>query len=190
MPPMNDAELKQIFENAHHVLEADGVTFAEDAQDWIISVAKGHPYYVHLLGKHSLIATVTAQKKIVELDTARDALADIAMKGTARIQETTYSKAIGQSYVREYILKKLASVEQDEIRTTTIYQELYQELSRDLSFKKNSISVYVGQLATEKFSRVIEKTRERHYRFRDSLFKAYAAARPFKYEPTQIDRDE
>lgn len=56
MPPMSDAELKQIFENAHRVLAADQITFTEEAQDWIIGIAKGHPYYVHLLGKHSLSA--------------------------------------------------------------------------------------------------------------------------------------
>ncbi|PXB00003.1 hypothetical protein DMC47_00440, partial [Nostoc sp. 3335mG] len=110
MPPMNDAELKQIFDNAHRELADDGISFSENAQQWIISVAKGHPYYVHLLGKHSLISAVMSNEKNVTLEMSQAALAEIAIKGTARIQETTYAKAIGHSYKREYILKELSLV--------------------------------------------------------------------------------
>ena len=49
------------------------------------------------------------------------------------------------------------------------------------------MSVYVGQLASDKYGHVIEKTRERYYRFRDSLFKAYAAARPFQLTPADLE---
>lgn len=186
MPPMSDVELKQIFTNAHKVLASDGVSFSEDAQQWIINVAKGHPYYVHLLGKHSLIKAVLEKETCVSKDMAQAALAEIAIKGTARIQETTYSKAIGHSFKREFILKELSLVDTDEISTTAVYQKISSQLSLDTS----SISVYVGQLATDKFAKVIEKTRERHYRFRDSLFKAYAAARPFKYPSSQIELED
>ena len=38
----------------------------------------------------------------------------------------------------------------------------------------------MGQLASEKYGSVISKSRERYYQFKDSLFKAYAAARPYE----------
>ncbi len=183
MPPMEPDELRGIFDNAHVELAADKFRFTQEAQEWIISVARGHPYYVHLLGKHSLLKAAIARETNITADIARDALAEIAMKGTARIQETVYQKAIGHSYVRELILKTFAGVADDEVNTTSVYQKIVAARPMDIS----SISVYVGNLGSEKFGQVIEKTRERHYRFRDSLFKAYAAARPFKYHPEAID---
>ena len=186
MPPMSALELKGIFINAHKELEPDGFRFSAEAEDWIISIARGHPYYVHLLGKHALLAAAVAKKKEITLEIAKGALADIALKGTARIQETIYQKAIGHSYVRELILKTFASVTDDEINTTSVYQQIIAARPMDVS----NTSVYVGNLVSEKFGQVIEKTRERHYRFRDSLFKAYAAARPFKYPPDSIDLNQ
>ena len=186
MPPMDQEELRGIFTNAHRLLEADGFIFAQDAQDWIIGVAKGHPYYVHLLGKHSLLKCATANTKTITLEMAQEALTEIAIKGTARIQEAAYQKAIGHSYVRELILKTFASVDGDEANTTSVYQQIVAIRPMDIS----SISVYVGNLGSEKFGAAMEKTRERHYRFKDSLFKAYAAARPYKYRPDHVERDE
>jgi Cdc6-like AAA superfamily ATPase len=186
MPPMSSDELREIFAKAHQVLKADGIQFSESAQNWIIQIARGHPYYVHLLGKHALIKAVEAKEKIVSEEMARKALAEIAVKGTARIQETTYQKAIGHSYTRELIVKTFAAEEDEEIHTTSVYPKIASARSIDIS----SISVYVGQLASEKYGAILEKTRERYYRFKDSLFKAYAAARPYNFQPDQVEADE
>ncbi len=59
MPPMSNDELRDIFTNAYLTLDPEGISFTKGAQDWIIDIAKGHPYYVHLLGKHSLISVVS-----------------------------------------------------------------------------------------------------------------------------------
>lgn len=186
MPPMSDAELREIFDKAHKILQDDNIFFSEDAITWITEVAKGHPYYVHLLGKHSLLTAVTKGQKTVTKEVAEAALSEIAIKGTAKIQESVYARAIGHSYTREYILKEFARADADEIYTTSVYSKISLALSVDMS----SISVYVGQLANDKFGPVIEKTRERHYRFKDSLFKAYAAARPFNFSKDQLEKEE
>lgn len=186
MPPMSRAELAEIFSQAHDALAEDDIKFDQDAQDWIIEIAKGHPYYVHLLGKHSLIRAVTEGEKRITKLAAQEVLSEIANKGTAAVQETIYKKAIGHSYVREYILKSFATVDGDEINTTSIYGKIASARGMDTS----AISVYVGQLASAKYGGTIEKTRERHYRFKDSLFKAYAAARPFQYNSEKVEDDE
>jgi energy-coupling factor transporter ATP-binding protein EcfA2 len=186
MPPMSNEELKAIFDNAHVVLKDEGLSFTEQAQQWIINIAKGHPYYVHLLGKHCLIhAAKTKQKSITE-EMAMEVLAEIANKGTAKVQEAAYIKAIGHSYVREFVLKALAGVDGEEINTSAIYPKIASSRGMDTG----AVSVYVGHLAHEKFGGILEKTRERHYRFRDSLFKAYAAARPFQYTPDKVELDD
>ena len=185
MPPMTEAELQEIFCNAEEALAQDGIKFSEEARDWIISIAKGHPYYVHLLGKHSLIDTVLMGETVVSLATAKATLAEIANKGTAPVQEATYRKAIGQSYTREYIIKAFAKEDGEEINTSVVYPKIAAGRGMDTG----PISVYVGHLVTDKHGAILEKTRERHYRFKDSLFKAYAAARPFQFRPDQLETD-
>lgn len=182
--PMSEIELKEIISRAMGLLE-DKYGFAESATNWIISIAKGHPFYVHLVGKHALLHSLRKGESEVSLDTAKEALADIALKGSAPIQETLYKTAIGHSYIREVVLKRFASVDQEEIHTT----ELYVAISKELNIDSSAVSVYVGQLVTDKYGASIVKTRDRYYRFKDSLFKAYAAARPFQLKPNDREED-
>ncbi|UIN34877.1 ATP-binding protein [Methylobacterium oryzae] len=186
MPPMSNEELGVIFENAHVVLEKVGISFSSEARDWIIQIAKGHPYYVHLLGKHSLINAVSNGLKVITESMAREVLAEIANKGTAKVQEGSYLKAIGHSYVREFVLKSFADSDGDEINTSVVYPRIAMARGMDTG----AISVYVGHLVSEKFGAVLQKTRERHYRFSDSLFKAYASARPFQYTADKIELED
>lgn len=175
VPPMDQGELGEIITRAMAAL-GDEFAFELDAITWITAIARGHPYYVHLVGKHALLGAIRRGEKVVSLAIAKEALADIALKGSAPVQEAAYKSAVGHSFIRETILKRFASVAGEEIYTT----DLYQDIARELGIETGAISVYVGQLASDKYGAVIEKTRERYYQFRDSLFKAYAAARPFE----------
>lgn len=179
VPPMTDAELNEIFDRAEALLGNEYV-FEPAARDWIVRISRGHPFYVHLIGKHALLRVISRGQTKINEETANEALSEIALKGSAPIQESTYKTAIGHSYTRETILKKFADRAEDEIHTT----ELYAGLSRQLGIEPSAVSVYVGHLATEKYGGVLVKTRERYYRFTDSLFKAYAAARPFELTPS------
>lgn len=183
VPPMSKDDLAEIIARAMAALDGK-YEFEFGAIDWITSIAKGHPFYVHLVGKHALLRAISQKTNVVSEEIARDALADIAFKGAAPIQEATYKKAVGHSYVRERILKGFAHRDDQEIYTTDLYGDLAKELKVDPS----AISVYVGQLASDKYGSVITKIRDRYYQFNDSLFKAYAAARP--YERKAGDKDE
>lgn len=183
VPPMVEAELGEIISRAMAALK-NKYSFDLGATTWITRIARGHPFYVHLIGRHALLRAISQNAFIVTEDIAKEALAEIAFKGAAPIQESLYKKAVGHSYVREHILKKFASVTADEIYTT----DLYSDISRGLGIDPSAISVYVGQLASDKYGAVIEKVRDRYYQFRDSLFKAYAAARP--YERKKGDRED
>lgn len=178
VPPMSSAEIHEIFDRAEALLDRQ-YTFDLEARDWIISVAKGHPFYVHLIGKHSLLQSIEVGQTVVTKQAAEAALRDIALKGSAPIQETAYKTAIGHSYIRESVLKEFAEVADEEIHTGAVYSRLAKRLGIDSS----TISVYVGQLSTDKYGPALEKTRERYYRFKDSLFKAYADARPWQWHP-------
>jgi len=184
VPEMKKDELAEIIDRAMKAL-GNAYSFDKDAISWITGVARGHPFYVHLIGKHALLRAISKKTKIVTEEIAREALAEIAFKGSAPIQESVYKKAVGHSYVREFILKKFALVDAEEIYTTG----LYAEISKELNIDPGAISVYVGQLASEKYGSVLERTRDRYYRFTDSLFKAYAAARPYERSTGDIDEE-
>src|SRR5690606_10211653 len=120
VPPMSRGEMHEIFNRAEALLEG-GQKFLPEAREWIIDVARGHPFYVHLIGKHSLLKAIERGDTDISEEAARDALREIALKGSAPIQEATYKTAIGHSYTREFILKKFAEDENDEIHTTDLY---------------------------------------------------------------------
>src|SRR5690606_34942613 len=137
VPPMSEAEMQEIFDRAEEYLEGR-FTFSADARAWVISIARGHPFYVHLVGKHALLKTIESGANEVTLESARRALEDIALKGSAPIQESLYKTAIGHSYIREVVLKGFAEVEDYEIHTT----ELYARLAKKLNVDPAAISVY------------------------------------------------
>ncbi len=175
VPPMDEEELAEIISRAMNSLEGK-YSFEPEAVKWITTIARGHPFYVHLVGKHSLLRAISHKSNAVTETIAREALAEIAFKGSAPIQEAAYKKAVGHSYIREYILKKFAGVNAEEVYTT----DLYADIARELGVDPSAISVYVGQLGSDRYGSVLERTRDRYYQFKDSLFKAYAAARPYE----------
>lgn len=180
--PMSDDELREIIDRAMHALHGK-FSFTQPASDWIVKIARGHPFYVHLVAKHALLRAIQEQGSVVTETIAKEALAEIAMKGSAPVQESLYKTAIGHSYIREVVLKSFADKTEEEIHTT----ELYADIARRLGIDPSAVSVYVGHLASEKYGSVIEKTRDRYYRFRDSLFKAYASARPQERRVSDLD---
>lgn len=184
VPPMNESELAEIISRAMTSLN-NKYSFDNDATKWITDISRGHPFYVHLVSKHALLRAISQKSSVVTENIAREALADIAFKGSAPIQETAYKKAVGHSYIREYILKKFASISAEEVYTT----DLYADIAKALGIDPSAISVYVGQLASDKYGAVLERTRDRYYQFKDSLFKAYAAARPYERKASDKEDD-
>ncbi len=175
VPPMAPEEIEDILDRAESLLEG-AYRFLPAAREFIVSVAKGHPFLVHLVGRHALRRAAEQGSSDVDLDTCEQALDYIALNGSATVQESIYKTAIGSSYPREYILKTFARQLDAEIHTT----DLYSSIARELGIRTEGISVYVGHLGSEKYGAVLEKAQGRYYRFSDSLFRAYAAARPYR----------
>jgi hypothetical protein len=106
-----------------------------------------------------------------------DTLLSIAERGADPVLEGRYKKAVTSSPQREIVLKALAAVRRadGECWTTDAYKIALEE-------GVDNSSQYVGQLVTDEYGAEVEKVRERSYRFRDSLFAAYALARPRQFE--------
>ena len=170
--PMTTEELVEVIRIAERSISSY-VTFDLAATERLVALAQGHPYMVHLIGKHALrIAFAEGRRQICGGDIDAT-LKSMAERGSDPVLEGRYKKAVGSSEHREIVLKALAEcqAEDGEVWTGNAYK-LALEQGVDNS------SQYVGQLVTEEYGGELEKLRDRYYRFHDSLFAAYVRARP------------
>jgi AAA+ ATPase superfamily predicted ATPase len=173
LPPMKKEELNEVVDNAETTIE-NFITFNKSARDKLIFLANGHPYIVHLIGKQALRSAYLEPRYNLDEEYILSVLNEIAEKEADPVLEGRYKKAVASSYQREAVLKSLVEVIQKdgEMLTTDAYKVA-------IDFDVDNPSQYVGHLVTNDFGAEIVKTRERYYRFRDSLFSTYVKARPW-----------
>lgn len=172
LDPMSPEELDQIISIAENQLYKT-IVFDQSARQKIISLAAGHPYMVHLIGKFALRQAFKNGNSSITKSDIDDVLTSIAQNKSDPLLEGRYRTAIVSSKQREGVLKALVKHQDDkgEILTTDAYKSALDDGIENASH-------YVGQLVTVEYGAEIEKIRERHYRFKDSLFAAYVSARP------------
>jgi Cdc6-like AAA superfamily ATPase len=157
LPSMSADELKEIVGIAEH--EIGGfIKFSDDAKNRLVSLAQGHPYMVHLIGKYALRHAYQSGRNIVTETDVDDILRTLAERQADPVLEGRYRKAVTSSPARETVLRALAETQdsQGEIWTTNAYK-----LAIDANV--DNPSQYVGQLVTEQFGAELENIRERYY---------------------------
>ncbi len=169
---MGDDELGEIIDIAERSI-GGYIEFSKQGKQQVISLAQGHPYMVHLIGKYALRIAFGEDRQTVNLEEVNDALEAIAERGADPLLEGRYKKAVQSSAQRETVLRAMAAhqAKDGEIWTTDAYK-----LALDNGV--DNASQYVGQLVTEDYGAELAKVRDRYYRFKDSLFAAYVEARP------------
>ena len=172
LPSMSTTELKEIISIAEASVD-NQITFDPAAADRVASLAQGHPYMVHLIGKYAFRLAFQSSKRIITVDDVDATVKSIAERGADPILEGRYKKAVASSEQREIVLKALAETQASdgEVWTTNAYK-----LALDQGV--DNASQYVGQLVSDEYGSELEKLRDRYYRFHDSLFAAYVKARP------------
>jgi Cdc6-like AAA superfamily ATPase len=172
LPSMSSDELKEIIGVAERQVNGY-INFSAAATERLVSLAQGHPYMIHLIGKYALRHAYHQNKREVTDSDVDATLRSLAERQVDPVLEGKYRKAVGSSGHRETVLRALAEAqdEQGEIFTSNAYKSA-------LDGGVDNASQYVGQLVTEEYGAELEKLRERFYRFRDSLFAAYIRARP------------
>jgi Cdc6-like AAA superfamily ATPase len=175
VPDMSTDELSEIIDIAERQL-GSAITFDDAARVRLVEIlAQGHPYMVHLIGKHALRAAWRSQTMVVSANDIASTLRTIAESGADPVLEQRYKRAIASSPQREAVLRALAAVEKaGEIWTTDAYPVATRA-------GVDNPSQYVGNLVTDEYGSEIVKIRERYYRFRDSLFRTYILVRPSQY---------
>ncbi|MFN7573183.1 MAG: hypothetical protein ACK5TK_17375 [Betaproteobacteria bacterium] len=172
LPSMSPAELKEIISIAESSI-AKAITFESAAADRVVTLAQGHPYMVHLIGKYALRLAFQAGKQTITFEDVDATVKSIAERGADPVLEGRYKKAVASSEQRETVLKAMAETQaaDGEVWTTNAYK-----LALDQGV--DNASQYVGQLVSDEYGSEVEKLRDRYYRFHDSLFAAYVRARP------------
>lgn len=170
--PLTDDEMKMIFTHVHEVLDKEFI-FSDQAIDYIVGCASGHPYITHLIGRQALVTAVRSRKNVITESDARNAVAELAAPSSSIPLEQAYRKAVGSSRPREIILRRFATEVLEPIRTT----ELYDDLAKTHGMEKETISVYVGHLCSPAYGSILTNSGSRYYRFVNSVFKAYVNAR-------------
>lgn len=179
VPDMTEAELAEIINMAVNQLDGH-LNFEADAKQRLVKLAQGHPYMVHLIGKHALRSAWRAQKSSINAAAIDTTLRLIAESGADPVLESRYKRAIASSPQREAVLRALAHVEKGgEIWTTDAYPIA-------TAAGVDNPSQYVGNLVTEDYGGELVKVRERYYRFKDSLFRAYVTVRPSQYSARDV----
>src|SRR5690606_20715362 len=143
------------------------IVFESEAREKLVALAQGHPYMLHLLGKHSLRSAWRNSRMAIAAEDIENTLATIAQSGADPVLEGRYKKAIQSSPQREAVLKALAATEKDGETWTS---DAYPVATRA---GVENPSQYVGNLVTEDYGAELIKVRDRYYRFKDSLFRAY-----------------
>lgn len=170
LPSMDSEELITIIKTAEESID-NHITFDDTAIQKIVSLSKGHPYIVHLLGKQTLLKAFLEPMYVVDEFYIENVLKSIAEREADPVLEGRYKKAVASSKHREIVLKAFASsVKGEEIYTSDAYRNTDDEVENP--------SQYVGQLVTEDYGAEIIKIRDRYYRFKDSLFQTYVSFRP------------
>ena len=170
---MSADELREIVDIAEQSID-NYLSFAEDAVSEMISLAQGHPYMMHLIGKFALRSAHRDGVTTISRERINETLRYIAESGADQVLEGRYKTAVVSSGQREIVLKAMAASQKGddkEVFTGDAYRIALEQ-------GVDNASQYVGQLVTEEYGEELEKVRERYYRFRDSLFAAYVLARP------------
>lgn len=177
LPPMTEHELGEIVHIAEDSINRH-ITFGEDGVARLVTLAQGHPYMIHLIGKYALRSAFNDALRSIDGTLIDSTLQSIAERGADPVLEGRYKKAVASSPQREIVLRAMAAVRKFDGESWT--SDAYKiAIEQDV----DNPSQYVGQLVTEDFGAELEKVRERYYRFRDSLFAAYAKVRPPQFGP-------
>lgn len=174
VPTMSPTELSHILRTAEHWV-GNRILFDMEASNTIVQRSEGFPYFTHLLGKEAMLLAYKRGGTHVTEDDIQH-LGNMIVEGKLQtVYEDFYQAAVKNSPQREILLKAFAEQEADEINTEEIYA-----LVKELGIS-NPSQLMKELTATENYTPVLVKVRERCYRFSDPVFKVYASLRQWKF---------
>lgn len=184
VPNMSEDELRLIISQAQEHISNE-ISFDKNTVDYLVKIVKGHPYLLHLVGKHALLHAFKEKRNVITIETLNVALQQIASGRADRSLEDRYLKAIGNSSQRETVLRIFASATAEVVHTSLAYPEADKQ-------QVGNPSYWVADLQKEAFGAELEKVADQYYKVSDPLFRAYVSATPARLtdRAAEIDSKE
>jgi Cdc6-like AAA superfamily ATPase len=176
MPRMNKEELEEIMING---LERLSMSIAGDALNEIVSLAKGLPYFVHLLGLHTARKALDNNERKVTTAFLKDAIKE-ALDNAQQTMRTAYHKAtasVRKDTINKHVLLSCALAKTDDFGYFTA-SSVTNPLSivRDKHYELPYFAEHLGGFCTEKKGRILQQTGEpysRLYRFKNPMMQPF-----------------
>jgi Cdc6-like AAA superfamily ATPase len=178
VPRMTEAESSQIIHRAMRSLAEQGIhlgrfRFDEDATQTLAKLARGFPWFVHVLGQSALLAAYRASDSVVRIHDVASAVVSLSDNRFAQQFRDRYQMIVGDSWRREMVLRTLALWPSQDIPT----KEIYRVLRR---LKVTNPSSYVSRLISDSYGPILLRPpfQERgNLRFANEMFKVYIRLR-------------
>lgn len=176
MPRMNKEELEEIMTNG---LERLSMSIADDALNEIVSLAKGLPYFVHLLGLHTARKALDNNERKVTTGYLKDAITD-ALDGAQQTMRTAYHKAtssVRRDTIHKHVLLSCALAKTDDFgyfAASSVTSPL--SIIRKKHYELPYFAPHLKEFSTAKKGRILQQTGEpysRLYRFRNPMMQPF-----------------
>jgi hypothetical protein len=174
---MLDYELSEILKKAENRVSYY-LNINEDARDYIVKLAGGFPYFVHLIGKESFYLAHGRGQRTIDVETVDSVFRRIAEGRLPILYETLYLEAIDYSEEKEVLLLLFAEEKNTVIPTKEIYKN-----AKELGITSPA-AITKSLVMDEKSKPVLQKISNGRYSFIDPIFKVYVRIRGLKNSKT------
>ena len=173
--PMSNYEIDRILTRAEDYMDHI-VSFEITARNAINSFSNGYPYYAHLIGKESALATYDENKIKVTINEVNACIEELTSGELNPIYEDLYIRAIYKKPKIELLLKLLSEEDIDEFNVEDI-----EGIAKD--FEIEEVETLLNELIKiENSESILTVTKPEHYRFSDPFFRVYCKIRKLRYK--------
>lgn len=176
MPRMERAELEEIIQNG---LERLTMTIDSKALEEIISLAKGLPYFVHLLGLHTCRRALDMGEKKITQKHLQTAIRE-ALDGAQQTMRSAYHQATvstRKETIHRHVLLACALAKTDDFGYFTASSVIEPvSLIRKKSYQLPYFAQHLKDFSDQKRGQILQQTGEPHsrrYRFRNPMMQPF-----------------
>jgi Cdc6-like AAA superfamily ATPase len=176
MPRMEREELEEIIENG---LERLTMTIDSKALKEIVSLAKGLPYFVHLLGLHAARRALDAGEKKVTQKHLRAAIKE-ALEGAQQTMRSAYHEAtvsVRSETIHKHVLLSCALAKTDDFGYFTAGSVVEPiSIIRKKPYQLPYFAQHLKDFSDEKRGKILQQMGEPHnrrYRFRNPMMQPF-----------------
>ena len=173
-----------------------GMSIEDDALFQIAFLARGLPYYCHLVGQYAALSAVDAKRTVVTEDDVLDGLTAAVQDVDQTITETYLKAVVSQrpeETLYEPVLVACALADADELgrfQQSSVTAPLAEIAPRQPPYTPTTFAFHMNEFCEEKRLKILEKSgeaRNLRYRFSDPMMQPYVIIRALQSKRLQIE---